>query len=203
MGDLHDVTIAPTTDQRQAILAAAIDLLSAGGPEALRVRDIAEAAGCSTMGVYSHFGGKFGIVDAIFGDGFARFRDATAAAIDQTSEPASHALRLAPAYRSWALSNPSVYKVMFDAAIPGFTPSLEALSVAAGAFEVVAGAVAHDQSIGLLRTDDPSTIAWGLWGTVHGLVMLEIAGMAPPIAVVSAEEAFSDATAAVLGGFAP
>ena len=40
---------------------------------ALTVRNVAAAAGCSTTGVYTYFGGKDGLVDAIFVDGFEKF----------------------------------------------------------------------------------------------------------------------------------
>ncbi|MEM9696441.1 MAG: TetR/AcrR family transcriptional regulator, partial [Myxococcota bacterium] len=52
------------------LLAAASRLLAEYGPEALTVRRIAHAAGCSTMAIYSHFGGKNGVVDGLFQEGF-------------------------------------------------------------------------------------------------------------------------------------
>ena len=42
------------------------------GPGALTVRRIAAAAGMSTMNVYSRFGGKDGVLDELFVDGFRR-----------------------------------------------------------------------------------------------------------------------------------
>ena len=62
---------APTTT-REALLAAAHDLLATEGPAALTVRRIAAAAGMSTMNVYSRFGGKDGVLDELFIDGFRR-----------------------------------------------------------------------------------------------------------------------------------
>ena len=59
-----------TDDTGTAILRAASDLLAAEGPGALSVRRIAAAAGCSTMGLYSRFGGKDGVVDELFAEGF-------------------------------------------------------------------------------------------------------------------------------------
>ena len=59
-----------TDDTGAAILRAASDLLATEGPGALSVRRIATAAGCSTMGLYSRFGGKDGVVDELFAEGF-------------------------------------------------------------------------------------------------------------------------------------
>ena len=63
-------------DPRSAILEAALEILKAQGHEALTVRKVAERAGCSTIGVYTWFGGKDGLVDAILIDGFRAFAGA-------------------------------------------------------------------------------------------------------------------------------
>ncbi|MGZ4674264.1 MAG: TetR/AcrR family transcriptional regulator, partial [Ilumatobacteraceae bacterium] len=54
------------------LLKAASDLLATEGPAALTVRRIATAAGVSTMNVYSRFGGKDGVVEHLFVEGFHR-----------------------------------------------------------------------------------------------------------------------------------
>src|ERR1700750_1948078 len=62
-------------DTREALLAAAHDLLANEGPAALSVRRIAAAAGMSTMNLYSRFGGKDGVLDELFIDGFRRMSE--------------------------------------------------------------------------------------------------------------------------------
>ena len=62
-------------EQGQRILEAASELLSEEGASALSVRRIATAAGCSTMGLYSRFGGKDGVVDELYVEGFERLID--------------------------------------------------------------------------------------------------------------------------------
>ena len=69
-------------DTRASLLHAASTLLAAEGPEALTVRRIAAEAGVSTMGVYSRFGGKEGVIDALLRDGFQALADAMAAAME-------------------------------------------------------------------------------------------------------------------------
>ena len=56
----------------RALLDAAHRLLADHGSEALTVRRIATEAGMSTMNVYSRFGGKDGVIDELFIDGFER-----------------------------------------------------------------------------------------------------------------------------------
>src|SRR4051812_15785478 len=60
----------PRDETSTAILEAAGTLLAKEGAEALTVRRIAAAAGCSTMGLYSRFGGKDGVVEHLFIEGF-------------------------------------------------------------------------------------------------------------------------------------
>ncbi len=67
-------------EQGIAILEAASKLLSEEGAGALTVRRIATEAGCSTMGLYSRFGGKDGVVDQLYVQGFDQLCDAMSAA---------------------------------------------------------------------------------------------------------------------------
>ena len=64
------------SDNRQRILDAAHALFAESGLAGLSVRAIAARAGLSTIGVYSHFKGKRGILLALYADGFARLGDA-------------------------------------------------------------------------------------------------------------------------------
>lgn len=188
--------------QPQRILEAATDLLAFGGAEALRVRDIAAAADCSTMGVYSHFGGKDGIVEAIFIDGFERFEGALR---DRWPGPAKTRMRrIGGAYRTWALANPGAYGVMFANAVPGFEASPHAQAVALRSFGVLLDGVAEEQEAGRVDAGrDTAEVAWALWGLVHGLVMLEIAGMAIGETPSKVLASFEGALAAAMRGFAP
>jgi len=65
-------------DARKNILAAASSLFLKGGVPSLSVRAIAREAGISTIGIYSHFNGKQGILDALYIEGFNLVYDAMA-----------------------------------------------------------------------------------------------------------------------------
>ena len=67
---MHIVSsVVMKNDTRQKILEAASALFLKGGTNALSVRAIAEGAGMSTIGIYSHFKGKQGILDALYIEG--------------------------------------------------------------------------------------------------------------------------------------
>ncbi len=57
---------------RETLLEAALGLLEERGPGALRIRDLAAAAEQSTMGVYTHFGSKQGLLEQLYLHGFRR-----------------------------------------------------------------------------------------------------------------------------------
>ena len=74
-------TRTPSAGMEGALLASALDILESDGPDGLSVRRIAAAAGVAPMGVYNHFESKFGIVEALFVQGFHRLGTEMAALI--------------------------------------------------------------------------------------------------------------------------
>ena len=160
-----------TLPQRERILASAVEVLQGEGPAALTVRRVAAGAACSTTGVYTYFGGKEGLVDALFVEGFTSF-DAALAGADHDLAA------LGRAYRRWALDHSTSYLVMFGRAVPDFEPSDEAMATAARSFDRLVEVVARDHP----GTDDAAARrrAFHLWAAVHGYVMLELQGMCPP-----------------------
>ena len=147
------------------------------GAEALTVRRISAAAGCSTMGLYSRFGGKEGLVDHLFREGFVGLGDAMDAVTADLTP--SSALRVCGrAYRSYALAHASHYLVMFTGVVPGFQPSSESKAIAHGTFERLVENVTRAQAEDAMRPDvAPDVIAEIVWATIHGFVMLELVGM--------------------------
>ena len=64
--------------QREALLDAASEMLVHGGPDAISLRKLAARVGTSTMAVYTAFGGKDGLIAALFMEAFDRLaNDAT------------------------------------------------------------------------------------------------------------------------------
>ena len=169
-----------TTDMTSsALMKAAADLLASEGPEALTVRRIAATAGCSTMGLYSRFGGKDGVVERLWLDGFTRLRAAVEAS-PVTDDPLHDLEQIGVTYRRWALENATTYAIMFNRAVPDFAPSAEAKEVSIRAFAIVVDAVRRAQAEGHFPEAEPEDIAQVVWAVAHGSVSLEIAGMTGP-----------------------
>lgn len=177
---------------------AASTLLRDEGPEALTVRRIAAEAGCSTMGVYSRFGGKDGVVDALFREGFMLLRD-TIAAVPETDDPIADLYAGCLAYRQLAHEHATHYRIMFQNAV-AFEPSEQSVEAAAEAFNQLMHCVERATAAGLLA-GDASVMASSIWATCHGIVSLEIAGKKPKTAAGTFP--FEETLRALLRGFAP
>jgi AcrR family transcriptional regulator len=174
------VVMPPATDDvRERLLRAAHDLLAAEGPGALTVRRIAAEAGMSTMNLYSRFGGKDGVVEQLFVDGFTRLGEAMDAAT-ATDDPMADLDACGTAYRRFALDNPTYYAVMFEGVVPDFEPSPEAMAAAEATLRTLADRLARAMDAGALAPADPLQTAAVVWATCHGVVSLELREMGPP-----------------------
>jgi AcrR family transcriptional regulator len=171
---------APASAARDAIFAAGLKLLATEGHEALTVRRVSAEAGVSTIGMYTWFGGKDGLIDAIFQSGFESFADALEAA-RPLKGPLGRLKAQSKVYRSWALAHPMHYQVMFLKVIPGFVPSDKAIVAGARSFDALLDAVNDAAEKGELKSKDLHGVAMTLWSAVHGLVSLELVGSRPSV----------------------
>lgn len=160
-------------DVGRALLAAAHRVLADEGPFGLTVRRVAQAAGVSTMNVYSRFGGKDGLVEQLYVDGFARLGERIKE-MPPTDDPLGDLRRCRQEYRRFALQNPTYYAVMFDSVVPGWQPSPAAEAVALAALGNLAAQVQRAIDAGQLQATDAVSVAATLWATSHGHVTLEM-----------------------------
>ena len=168
-------TRTPSAGMEGALLTSASEILETEGPDALSVRRIAAAAGVAPMGVYNHFESKFGIVEALYVQGFNRLGDAMAA-MAQIDDPAEALLEGARAYRALALAHPMEYQVMFLRAVPGFEPSDPALTSCTRGFDHLVATVQRAIRAGAIAPGSPTETAQMIWASIHGWVSLELLG---------------------------
>ncbi|HJQ45897.1 MAG TPA: TetR/AcrR family transcriptional regulator [Amycolatopsis sp.] len=163
---------------RTRLLDRAGELLSTEGAKALSLRKLATDVGTSTTAVYSLFGSKPDLVNALYAEGFQRF-GARMEAVGHTDDPVEDFVRLGLAYRDSALADPHLYSIMFTKAVPGFEPSAEATELSQGTLAPLVETVRRAIETGRFRDTDPKAIAVSAWGIVHGLVSLELSGNLP------------------------
>ncbi|TDB98055.1 TetR/AcrR family transcriptional regulator [Nonomuraea longispora] len=160
---------------RSHLLDVAVNLLESDGPDSLTMRRIAAEAGCTTTVIYTMFGNREGLAEALYLEGFERFRRYLES-VPQRRSPFEHLTALAPAYRQACLSEPGYYSLMFERAIPGFEPSERARTLARAALNILDRVIADCISAGYLVPTQPRKIADALWAAAQGAISLERAG---------------------------
>lgn len=190
-------------DTSQALLAAAHQILATSGPEALTVRRIATEAGMSTMNVYSRFGGKDGVIDELYADGYRRLIAEIQAQPAGDDIPAT-LLAVAHRYRKFALDHPAYYGIMFRHTVSGFNPSDESIDQAIANLNAFVSLVQIGQERGDILASaesDPTEIAAWLWATCHGLISFELDGVASEF--INWESIFDHGLRIAIGGLHP
>ena len=158
---------------REDLVEAGIRLLAEQGPGSLVMRRVAAAAGVSTMCVYSRFGDKAGLLDAVYQAGFDRLEETMASVIG--SDPLDRVMNLALVYRSFAMANPALYSLMFER-VAGFDPPTAVQTAALGASSsLMVEAMRQAIETGIVEANSPTTAAYILWTAVRGTVGLELA----------------------------
>jgi len=93
-------------DLRRAILSAALDVITAEGPSALSLRDLARRAGVSHAAPAHHFKDRTGLLTAIAAEGY----ELLAAALDAADDLRDAGVR----YVRFAREHPAHFQVMFS-----------------------------------------------------------------------------------------
>lgn len=131
---------------RERIVAAALDLLAAGGSDAVSTRAVSSAAGVAAPAIYRLFGDKQGLLDAAADRGFRAYlvgKEARAPADD----PVDGLRRGWDAHIAFALSNPALYRLVYERSGTGGSTS----AAATAASGVLARHVADIARAGRLR----------------------------------------------------
>src|SRR3954451_7848560 len=165
----YDADVRSSSTTRENLLDAALRLLVERGPGALRVRDVAAAADQSTMGVYTHFGSKQGLLEQLYLHGFRRLADRLEG-VPSGGGGRAELLAFALAYRAFALDNEALYGLMFERATPDFIPSDASRLAGLSTFEMLAAPIARWRP----ESTDPAADSHLVWAAMHGLVSIEL-----------------------------
>ena len=162
-------TVADGEDLRDQFIQAALRVVAEHGPAGLTVRRVAETAGSSTMGVYSRFGSRTGMLQALYERAFAMLHDAFQS-VPATGEALDDVREMALAYRLFALQSPTRYAFMFERAVPDFDPGPDLRARALeSTFGMLATAIAPAAA-----PEAADRNAYLLWAAMHGMVSIEL-----------------------------
>lgn len=166
-----------STIDRREILDAASHIVAREGAAMLSMRRLARELGASTMVVYTHFGDKRGLIEAIIAEAFRRFAN-TLRGSQTHADPWARLHALGLAYRRFALDNPSYYALMWRRGALEGLPSQgedgEAHRHGQAAFGILIETVTRVLASLGEPADRVEPAAIYVWSTVHGFVSLEL-----------------------------
>jgi AcrR family transcriptional regulator len=171
-------------DLRRALLLEALATIRTEGVEGLTLREIGARLGVSRTALYRHFADKAALLEAVATEGFRSFREQLVAAWDQAGHGIAGLDAMGLAYVRFAVANPAHYRVMFGGFVEPKQRQTELATQAAGALQALEDALRALQREGLVRSEDPVTMARFVWAVVHGVAMFAIDGQLRDPAIV-------------------
>ena len=184
---------------RAALLAAAERLIDEHGPDAASVRAVAEEVGTTTRAVYSVFGSKPGLLEALA----TRLFEELSAAIDAvpvTDDPAADLVEVGlQSFRRTVLAHPSLYRLVFLRVVPDLELGPDFGRVAFDAFGKMQARV---QRLDPAVADDGAVVherALAFHALTEGLASMEVRGQM--LSTVDAERVWRIALTAIVRGF--
>jgi AcrR family transcriptional regulator len=166
---------APTENVSTALLDAARDIFVTEGVKGLSVRRLADAAGCTTMAVYSRFKGKDGILGALFDEGFEKLA-AAQQAVNPKLLDQDRLIALCRAYRATALAYPHHYALMMGQFSGELSPTAASQLKALSTLEQLTDTVAAMPVMRAKKRALSEQVANRLFAFCHGWVSLERMG---------------------------
>ncbi|MFD8495833.1 TetR/AcrR family transcriptional regulator [Amycolatopsis sp. NPDC059657] len=171
MATRHGTARPSQQAHREKFLDAALKLLVENGVAGLTVRAVAELAGSTTIAVYTRFGGRAGVLDALYERVFELLSEALDTIPPPSGDPREDLMVCALAYRDFGLESPARYAFMFERPVPDFDPDPALrVTVLRDSFSVLLRRVERCAPPGA----DAVRLAYLLWTTMHGLVSVEL-----------------------------
>lgn len=173
------LTETDVADFRDRLCEAAERLFAEKGQDAVTMRQLAAELGVSPMTPYRYFEDKDDILAAVRTSGFTRFAESLEAARDAATGARARGEAVGDAYVRFALEHPHSYKLMFDLNQPNVEKYPDLIAAGLRARATMTDHVKDAIAAGVY-TGDPTQIGMMMWAAIHGVVVLQLAGMLPP-----------------------
>jgi AcrR family transcriptional regulator len=160
---------------REKLCDAAAKLFLQEGAAGFSMRTLAAAVGCSPMAAYRYFETKEDLLAAVRTAAYERLSDALEAT---AQDDRRRARDIGDAYVRFALENPEAYKLMFDLAQPG-EERFPDLARATERARWHMNRYVHELVEAGVLAGDPVVLGYVFWATIHGLIILQLAGRLP------------------------
>ena len=160
---------APARTSRDAILAAARELLEDEGLDAVTMTAVADRVGVRAPSLYKHLRDRAELVTGVVAAAAGELTDALESALrDASHDPATRVRLIATAYRAFASRSPRAAALLFADLGPDLPiPQAELARSARPVLEVAAAIAGEDRALPAARS---------LTAFVHGFTSMESAG---------------------------
>jgi AcrR family transcriptional regulator len=160
---------------REKLCELATRIFVERGPDNFNMRLLAAELGVSAMTPYRYFKDKDEILSAIRARAFNRFADQLERALSSPGTPPEKSSAVGRAYIRFALEEQTCYRLMFDFAEIKGAPVPELALAEARAKATMTDHVRMMVAEGYFQ-GDPELIGHVLWSSLHGAVVLHLAG---------------------------
>lgn len=161
-------------DLRDALLAAALQLVQRDGPSALSLREVARLAGVSHAAPAHHFGDKAGLLTVLATQGFVRLLQAQREAAEHSSDRSKRLAWTGWAYVMFAATHPARFSLMFRPEL--LHPDDPAFVAASRATYDFLRASVREANPELVDDQALQLRATAAWSAAHGLATLWLDG---------------------------
>jgi AcrR family transcriptional regulator len=158
---------------REALIAAALDLIAAKGPAGFTFAEAARQAGVSPAAPYRHFRDRDALMADVARRGFELFEQRLAAAWDEgRPSPLAALERLGGGYLAFAREEPAYFAAMFEAGL-SVAAHRELAEASDRAFAVLRGACEAIAAAAPAQKRPPALMmALHIWSLAHGIASL-------------------------------
>ena len=164
---------------RARLCAVAQKRFARHGRDGVSMRRLAVALGCSPMTPYRYFRDKDEILAAVRAAAFDRFSSSLEDAVGRAGGDLRAAGQAtSDAYIRFALAEPDAYRLIFDLSQPHPDRYPELVRASERARRVMKAALERLVQAGIFE-GDPELLGYVFWATLHGLVVLHLAGKLP------------------------
>ena len=184
---------------REALIAAARDLIAERGPVGFTLVEAARRAGVSPAAPYRHFRDRDALVAEICRRGFEEFGKRLGTAWAGAGEdPLGAFARMGEAYLAFAREQPGYYNAMFT---PGPKPARIKGPAADDTFRVLQTAVARIAGGDARAKAHLAGLAFQVWALSHGIASLTAGGyFKPPDKGITPEKTLQAGVTALIEG---
>lgn len=174
------------------------------------MRPAADRAGTTVRAVYSLFGSKDGLVEALAERGYLLLRDKVDA-VARTGDPLDDLVRVGiDGFRAFALERPELFRLTFERMPRSVEVSRRTGAAALESYHALADRIERAQAAGLLVDQPTVELVFAFHSLCLGLATSELSREPPPVGMrfwapvrdIPGEQLWRTALTALIAGFA-